>query len=328
MKNTISIKNIAFCLLLLVTFLFQACEDDESFDVVGNPNNIVYILPATKSFDMVTTPVGFFGDSIYADFGVKSTNPMKESVTVTATIDNSLVSTYNEENSTDYMTCTASLAKATATISEGEYASFDSIKVILPEENYPEIEEIGSYLVPVKLSGVSTGIVSAEYNVVYLEINVEQKLINENVGSGDIQGSLVADRSTWTATSTDSSVGDFSSVFDGNNGSGVRFGNESNPTITIDMQEEKNVSAFYFKNSNSSWGHYFNFSSIHVELSSDGNTWIDAGTTSPVIENLTDQYVILYGAVPSRYIRITVAWAYGNYGSYYRSFNEFNVYAE
>ncbi len=321
-------KNILYAGLLALCIVgLSACEDEEVYDFPGSADNIVYILPATKSFNMVSTPVGFFGDSIAAGFGVKSTQPSETSATVTAVIDTSLVSAYNEANGTNYMTCTASLSKATATINQGEYASFDSIEVVLPKADYSAISEIGTYLVPVKLSTITTGVVSTEYNIVYLEINVEQKLIKEDAGSGDIQGTLVADRSAWTATSTDASVTNFSSVFDGNAGSGVSFGNEASPTITIDMQDEKNVSAFYFKNTNYSWYNWYNFSNIYIELSTDGTTWTEAGTAPPHVENTTDQYIILYGAVPSRYVRITVSWLYGDYGSIYRSFNEFNVYA-
>ncbi len=315
MKNTISIKNIAFCLLLLVTFLFQACEDDESFDVVGNPNNIVYILPATKSFDMVTTPVGFFGDSIYADFGVKSTNPMKESVTVTATIDNSLVSTYNEKNDTDYMACTASLAKATATISEGEYASFDSIKVILPKENYPEIEEVGSYLVPVKLSGVSTGIVSAEYNVVYLAITTTYSNCKDQATS--VSGTK-ADRTGWTASVNGSDIG--SRLFDNNRWS--YYYTTSLPfTIEIDLGSVHNdITGFDM----SYFSEYYGIGSADVYTSETTTDEYELQGSPGYLFSST-QYVSFYETVNTRYIKIVI-----NSSSYDSGvvMTEFNLYAE
>ncbi len=325
MKSNIFFRNFSLCLILLGGLFFQACEEDESFDVVGNPDNIVYILPAIKSFDMVSTPVGFFGNKISAGFKVKATQPMVGSATVTATIDNSLVDNYNKKNETEYMTCNASLQKATATINEGEYASFDSIVVILPENNYTEITKKGSYLIPVKLSSITNEVLSTEYNVVYLVINVEEKQINEGAGSSEIQGNIITGKSEWTATSTDSSVDDFSSIFDKNNSTGVTF-NEPNPVVTIDMQKINNVSALQLINSDGSgWdANYLNYSNIQVQLSTDGETWVNAGSVDPTIEDSINQYIIMYGEVPCRYVRITLTWQYSWFGYL---FNEINIYA-
>ena len=80
-------------------FSFQSC-DDESYDVVGNPDNLIYFPPkgqfnntsaAVETFTVVSTPVGYFGDEVYAKFGVSATRPMDGSATVTAVIDNGLV---------------------------------------------------------------------------------------------------------------------------------------------------------------------------------------------------------------------------------------------
>lgn len=96
------------------------------------------------------------------------------------------------------------------------------------------------------------------------------------------------------------------------------------------MHATNKVTALYFKNSSSSWGSYYNFSRIGVELSTDGNNWTDAGTAAPVVENNTDQYIILYGAVPARYVRLSLQWSSGggSWGYYYRTFNELDVYVE
>ena len=96
------------------------------------------------------------------------------------------------------------------------------------------------------------------------------------------------------------------------------------------MNATNNVTALYFKNSSSRWGAYYNFSRIGVELSTDGNNWTDVGAAAPVVENNTDQYIILYGAVPARYVRLSLQWSNGSgsWGGYYRTFNELDVYAE
>lgn len=93
-------------------FSFQSC-DDESYDVVGNPDNLIYFPPkgqfnntsaAVETFTVVSTPVGYFGDEVYAKFGVSATRPMDGSATVTAVIDNGLVEAFNTENGTEYKT--------------------------------------------------------------------------------------------------------------------------------------------------------------------------------------------------------------------------------
>ena len=65
-------------------------------------------------------------------------------------------------------------------------------------------------------------------------------------------------------------------------------------------------------------------------MSTDGNNWTDAGAAAPVVENNTDQYIILYGAVPARYVRLSLQWSNGSgsWGGYYRTCNELDVYAE
>ncbi len=192
--------------------------------------------------------------------------------------------------------------------------------------------EKGAYLIPVRLESTTKGKVTVTKNLAYVVVNLEERLIKEDAGSDDIKGAKVSDRSAWTATTTESSVdaNSIARIFDGNTGSGASFSNEENPTFTLDMNATNNVTALYFKNSSSSWGSYYNFSRIGVELSTDGNNWTDAGAAAPVVENNTDQYIILYGAVPARYVRLSLQWSNGSgsWGGYYRTFNELDVYAE
>lgn len=322
-------------------FSFQSC-DDESYDVVGNPDNLIYfpskgqldnVSAAVETFTVVSTPVGYFGDEIYAKFGVSATRPMDGTATVTATIDNSLVETFNTENGTEYKTTSAAvLQKASVSVGSGAYISSDSIEVVIPEDKYSGLSEKGTYLIPVRLESTTRGKVTVTKNLAYVVVNLEEKLIKEDAGSGDITGTKVSDRSVWTATTTDASVDENSiaRIFDGNTGSGASFSNEENPIFTLDMHATNKVTALYFKNSSSSWGSYYNFSRIGVELSTDGNNWTDAGTAAPVVENNTDQYIILYGAVPARYVRLSLQWSNGggSWGYYYRTFNELDVYVE
>jgi len=342
MNLAMKIKTYILGLLAMAALLgFQSC-DDESYDVVGNPDYFIYF-PAkgqlndksatVEAFTVVSTPIGYFGDEVFAKFGVSVTRPMNEDVTVTAVIDNSLVETFNTANGTDYKTCSvAVLQKASVNISNGAYVSSDSIEVIIPEEQYSSMTEMGTYLIPVRLETVTKGKVAATRNLAYVVVNLEERLIKKDASSSDIKGTKVTDRSAWTAITTDTSVDEsaIASIFDGDADTGVQFSNQENPTLTIDMQTANKVTALYFKNSSSSWGSYYNLSTIGVELSADGNDWIEAEPASPVIENNTDQYIVFYGAVESRYIRLSLQWinGSGSWGYYYRYLNELDVYAE
>lgn len=240
---------------------------------------------------------------------------MDGSATVTAVIDNGLVEAFNTENGTEYKTTSvAVLQRASVSVGNGSYLSSDSIEVVIPEEKYSGMAEKGAYLIPVRLESTTKGKVTVTKNLAYVVVNLEERLIKEDAGSDDIKGAKVSDRSAWTATTTDSSVdaNSIARIFDGNTGSGASFSNEENPTFTLDMNATNNVTALYFKNSSSSWGSYYNFSRIGVELSTDGNNWTDAGAAAPVVENNTDQYIILYGAVPARYVRLSLQWSNGS----------------
>lgn len=319
-------------------FGFQSC-DDKSYDVMGNPNNLIYFPPskshpenmpnAVETFTVVSTPVGYFGDEVLAKFGVSVTRPMSGTTTVTAVIDNSLVEVFNAKNGTEYKTSSvAVLQKISVNIGDGEYVSSDSIEVIIPENKYSGLAEEGVYLVPVRLESASRGKVSVTKNIAYVMVNLEERLVRKDAGSGDIKGSKLSNRSVWTATTTDSSVdvNAMTRVFDGNADTGAQFFNEANPTFIVDMHATNNVSALYFKNSSSSRLTY-NFNGIGVELSVDGNTWMNAGFAAPVVEYGNNQYIIFYGAVPVRYIKLSLQWTNGS-SSRYRLFNELDVYAE
>lgn len=335
------LKKYILGLFAMVGFLgVQSC-DDENYDVKGNPDNLIYFAPskvhldnmsnAVESFTVVSTPVGYFGDEVFAKFGVSITSPMNGVSTVNAAIDNDLVESFNTKMGTKYKSCpVAVLQRATVSISDGEYASSDSIEVVIPRDKYSTLTEKGTYLVPVRLESATLGKVSVIKNIAYVIINLEEKLIKEDASSSDIMGAKVSNRSVWTATTTDSSVdaNGIARVFDGNTGTGATFSNKENPTFIVDMHAVNEVTALYFKNTSSSRSTNYNFKGIGIELSTDGNTWVNAGTAAPVVENKSDQYIIFYGAISARYIRLSLQWNYGSYGAYYRKFNELDVYAE
>lgn len=337
------IKTYFLALLAIAGIVsFQSC-DDENYDVTGNPDNLIYFPPsksrpdnmpnAVETFTVIATPVGYLGDEVYAKFGVRATRPMSGAATVTAVIDNSLVETYNAKYGTEYKICPiAVLQKAAVTIADGAYSSSDSIEVVIPEEKYAELTEKGEYLIPVHLESATHGKVTAIENVAFVIMTLKEKYIKEGAGTDDIKGSIVNDRSAWTAAATDASVDatTLAKIFDSDDNTGAVFSNEENPTVTIDLHAIKKVGALYFRNAPASdyRGYFYNFNSIGMQLSTDGNTWTDVDTAAPVVKNNIDQYIVFYGTVSCRYIKLSLQWRYGHIGSSYRRFNEINIYAE
>ena len=68
------ISNIKYIALGIIAaaLSFQACSDDEHYDVVGNPNNLVYFKTmgdAVTTCTVTHTPVGDFGE-VNAKFSV------------------------------------------------------------------------------------------------------------------------------------------------------------------------------------------------------------------------------------------------------------------
>lgn len=98
-----------------------ACSDDENYDVKGNPDNLVYFKAnAENTFTgtVTHTPVGDFGE-VKAAFPVRILRPASRDTKVTASIDTTLISAYNEAHGTSYVAAPdgcVSFDKATVTI--------------------------------------------------------------------------------------------------------------------------------------------------------------------------------------------------------------------
>ena len=102
----IKIFQKAWLLLLLApcSLLLTSCSDDEQYDVVGNPDNLVYFKAnADNTFHgmVIHTPVGDFGD-INAKFPVRILRPARQNTQVKAVVDYTMVDAYNEANGTSY----------------------------------------------------------------------------------------------------------------------------------------------------------------------------------------------------------------------------------
>ena len=149
--------------LLLAGMLgFQSC-DEETYDVTGNSNNLVYFNQKGDdgksnfySFNVDWTSVGAVGDEVTLKVPVKTTRPADGGLVVYAGVNNALVDTYNQQNGTAYSALpanTVQFVKQSVTVPAGAMESTDSIEFTIPAENYIPLTE-RLYLLPVVISSV------------------------------------------------------------------------------------------------------------------------------------------------------------------------------
>ena len=158
MKEKMKICNILFCgAVLLGATALTGCSDNDSFDVFGDSHNLVYVDQAAsnvKECTLYRTPVGVFGDAD-AEWNVRLQYAIGDSLTVTAAADTSLVSKYNEEHNTEYVSMPADVLKALvvtpAGISKGGNSSAAKLRVSIPESARASLTA-KDYVLPVRLN--------------------------------------------------------------------------------------------------------------------------------------------------------------------------------
>lgn len=311
-----TLHEIACCSLLLAASLLTSCSDDEKYDVVGNPNNLLYFsmadVSAPRTFSIAKTPIGNFG-GFETQYPVFCTRNMAKETTVKAAVDNALVEAYNEEHATEYAAIpdgVVDLTQAVAHFHAGAVAAYDSLRIVVPDANLGALTE-DAYLIPVRLDAVTgDGKGSEERGVLYLVLTLTEQLVNERAQVSDLRGTMISTdvMTTWT----EASGLQLSRLGDDNRATTWARG-----TRTIDMLQTYKVSGLKlltrYENGTFSQG-------VTLEISTDGSDWQEIGTLTTMPRDDDDyQYFILYGGVPARYLRIT-------YGA--TTLGELRVYAE
>jgi len=165
MKN--NFKCFAFGLLAFAGIALTSCSSDDVYDVQGNPNDLIYIshfADKVTKCQIYNTPGGVFG-TIAASLPVKVQRPLSDSLSVTATVDTTLVSTYNAAHGTTYSQFPAEVLShlliASGGISAGEYAGNTPVKISLSNEYCGSLTD-SAYLLPFRLTGSSSSVKSSE----------------------------------------------------------------------------------------------------------------------------------------------------------------------
>lgn len=306
-------------LSILSAMPFASCSNEDTYDVVGNPDNLVYFASGKVSrYDVVHTPIGDFSTVAFKQ-SLKILRPTSMTTKVNVVADSSLVSTYNSHHGTAYLGLDPEYIqwiKANVTFDKGDYESKDSIALALKAEALPHLTG-STYLLPIRISSVDgNGTPSQERGIAYIIIDVSTKMFKDISSKDDVAGTLITEYNNWTVKYNTGTQSDAVQLFDGDltNGTPLRTdgADGTSTTLLVDMGKTIPVSGFRFARYYKSWygGWWYEqyyFSSIKIELSTDGTAWTEAGTitTQEMPQSDGYQYASFYGGVQARYLRLS-----------------------
>lgn len=336
MMKYLQIRNIVAVFVLLGITLLQACSNDESYDITGDPTNFLYLRGASQMFadkpknsyvfNIIRTPIGEEGDKIQVKIPVRINLPLNTDATVSARINNDLIGKYNADKGTNYKAFpegSVDWIKTSVSIQAGAYKSADSLEFVVSEDQYKNFTE-SAYLLPIHLVDASTVVISTNESVLWTFVNSEYRQIRANAGVNDILGAI-GNRTGWSISSTDEPTLNYTTCLDGSVTTGVRFSNVEVPTITVDLGKVNKVSGLRLAPYNSTSANY-RLSSVKVELSLDNQSWNVLGTANSMATSGNYQLVGFYSGVDARYIRLTLTWSRGSSSATYRNLREFDAY--
>ncbi|WP_295938076.1 DUF1735 domain-containing protein [uncultured Alistipes sp.] len=269
------------------------------------------------------TPAGSF-NGVNAAFNCLATVSSTSGYSVSAVVDNSLIAAYNREHTTSYVALDASLVKfenVPCMIAAGQNKSATQIKVSL-DGDLTSLTDNKGYLIPLQLTSPDA-VVSAGRGVVYVIVTPVQELFRKNFTEGDIEGTLVADRSAWTITGDSFHSGSWENLLDGDESTFLRpWG--SPLSWTIDMKQEYEMTGVRVTARSDYSG--YQPSAVLVEYSDNGEDYVELGTATTANGDLvrfgSSSAATLYGSQKMRYIRITATYG-SNMGV-----GEFNIYTK
>lgn len=322
MKN----KNIltVSAMLLMVVATFTSCSDDETYDVYGIDYTRAYFVKAGTTTDgsVLNTPVGLvtsFSDEISG----KTTSAVNTTTTLTITVDNSLVDTYNTEHDTHYKQLpdgVVTMDKNTLTIPAGEMQTEDTLHLSIDNTAAKALNDTVGYLMPIVIGSVSGDArPSSNAAVRYVHINymVTTSLINDF--ATEITGTK-ADLSTMTCiAATNLDPDGFSNLFSGGWRARWSFtGDEPSASFVLDLGETHQLAGFNI------YGYVVKNSKVSVSM--DNQTWTEIGETNghtgvetydPTTWQSLTEYV-LYAPLQARYFKAELeldntSWAWDWY---------------
>lgn len=324
--------------LALCSVGFTSCDDDEEYDFPGDSSNRVYTPDKSQAFKIIQTPAGAIA-AVECKIPAKCRTYASGDIKVKVEIDNSLIETYNAENGTSFLELPSEavvIETPVMTIPAGAMASADTTRISLTDDAdiLAGLTAAEGYLLPVRMTEVTGGDASAatsQKSISYLTLTVTYDAVNHDATLEDATGTPVADQSGWSLSgNVDCSEGYL--LFDGDATEYASFESESTMELIVDMGKVYSFDAIESKYA-FAWGSWsYEYGSLSdgtdIAISTDGNTYQTMATIEGTGYNGAS-YVVFYGTLSARYIKLTIP-ATESYWGTYASFEcgYFNVYAK
>lgn len=338
----LKLKYIIGCMAMTMVF---SCKKDDAADIKGSSDTIFFTknanlgnLPGNSvNYPLVNIPDAASSGWVNLSSGAPATikipvyasKPVNREVTITGTLDNSLVANYNAAKNTSYVALPAGILNTqtlTARIEEGKTTATDSISIGVNAADLKTLTE-PAYMAAIKLSSVSdagAGKITTDtaLNVVYVVLNVELRQIRYLATTTDIPGTIQS-KTSW-AVSFNPAPTTVASIIDGSTTTFARWG-ASPVQVDLDMQASKNMTGFRIYTTTSST---VTPTQIDVAVSDDGINYKAIG--SPLRANLTYAsgytYVGFYKPISARYLRLKAYYSTSTSTQNFR-IAELDVYA-
>lgn len=332
------LKNYIFASLAMAGALCMvSCDDDDTYDVVGNPDNLVYSPQSNYNGVLIQTPFlvqGGLEGKIY----LQSTRPASSDIHATFEIDNSLIDAYNEEHGSNYAAIPAEaiVFENEPLIPKGQSNASEPVLVKLTDDTniLSTLDNAGGYLIPVRLTNVTGGgasIAQSVPSVSYLTVDLTDNIVKSQDIS-DAMGTPVADRSAWSMTGNIDVTG-YNVMFDTDNSTAVDW-SDSNPIeMVVNLGQTYTFDAIraYVHVSYGSWWSYDDGSlpnGTEISVSDDGTTFNKIATVSA--DSWSNAEAVVFQAnISARYVKIVIPTT-SNWQGTSASFNcgDLNIYAQ
>ncbi|WP_295730250.1 DUF1735 domain-containing protein [uncultured Muribaculum sp.] len=319
--------------IALGAMAMTSCNDDDTYDVYGNPNNLVYVniagdfpegMPKNSFvYTIYHTPVGPIvasepGD-IEIDVMCTKNAPSDMQVTLEAAPDMA-VEGYSTLPANSGIKVT--LESSTLTIPAGKNRSSEKAKVHvdLTNANWSVLTD-KAYLVPIRIVAASGAQPSQSMvGAAYIGVLTEVKTGMLNPAATSIDGEAITDTDGWTGTWKAPAAGkegslDMAKLLDNNQWSNAYFvanhADKVNEEVinTFDLGKEYDIKGLQLRY----YYIYYTIKDATLETSLDGIEYTDQGTLS-WSENGIDRYFAFWASTKVRYIRVTTHSFYGGTG--------------
>ncbi len=311
-------KNIRLIigLLPICCFILMSCRDEDTYDFPGDKVNRVYIQPLDNTVngsDLVQlaihkTPLVTLTGVL--KIPVSSTLCANGDISVSVSIDNSLVKEYNAKHKTSYQAIpmeAIEMKNSNLKIPSNATKSEGVVEIGIPVNSVAGLSE-KEYLMPVKIDEVvGNAVISSNRSIFYAIVRIvedQDNIWDSNPDEAAKGKLLTADRKSWTVSTVNSTFANpMSNLFDGVTSTTLRYtvsSYDDNTGFTVDMQKEyTNISGIY---------HYFSrntysITSSDIYTSSDNVTWTYQGHFN---NNAQIASAFFYVPVKARYIKTIV----------------------